>query len=135
MRPRSRDATRPKLYWTTRLEVRAWGTPGANRTRSLAWENKNHTSVVTARYSRIHPAFPHAMVLTVSFALSSVTGLSCHRRLADIWRIAGPVGRMHLRSSLTPASGRQDHTTSPYAISVVRLRAPGSLTAKPPCDP
>jgi hypothetical protein len=30
-----------------------------------------------------HPAFPHAMVLTAYFALSPVTGLSCHRRLAD----------------------------------------------------
>ena len=27
-----------------------------------------------------HPAFPHAMVLTAYFALSPVTGLSCHRR-------------------------------------------------------
>src|SRR3979490_3055601 len=31
-----------------------------------------------------HPAFPHAMVLTAYFALSPVTGLFCHRRLADI---------------------------------------------------
>ena len=35
------------------------------------------------RYSRIHPAFPHAMVLTAYFVLSPVTGLSCHRRCAD----------------------------------------------------
>ena len=28
------------------------------------------------------PAFPHAMVLTVSFVLSPVIGLDCHRRLA-----------------------------------------------------
>src|ERR1700729_1696556 len=44
------------------------------------------------------------MVLTAYFALSPVTGLSCHRRLAEL----------PLRS-LTPASGRQDHTTSPSA--------------------
>jgi hypothetical protein len=43
------------------------------------------------------------MVLTAYFALSPVIGLSCHRRLADILR------------SLTPASRRQDHTTSPSA--------------------
>ena len=55
--------------------------PGAQCTRSLAWEKNNHTSVVTARYSRSNPAFPHAMVLTVSFVLSPVIGLSCHRRL------------------------------------------------------
>src|SRR5882762_8000621 len=38
---------------------------------------KMHTS---KRVHRNHPTFPHAMVLTVSFELSSVTGLFCHRR-------------------------------------------------------
>jgi len=32
------------------------------------------------RVHRKRPAFPHEMVLTVSFALSPVTGLVCHRR-------------------------------------------------------
>src|SRR3982074_2733541 len=39
---------------------------------------KKHTS---KRVHRNHPAFPHAMVLTVSFVLSPVTGLGCPRRL------------------------------------------------------
>src|SRR6266576_4899658 len=72
-----------------------------------------HTS---KRVHRNHPAFPHAMVLTVSFVLSSVTGLFCHRRQ----RICGSSapGRADLPSAnLTPASGRQDHTTSPYAAT------------------
>src|SRR5579859_3390988 len=43
------------------------------------------------------------MVLTVSFVLSPGTGLSCPRRFED-----------HPQS-LAPASGRQDHTTSPSA--------------------
>jgi hypothetical protein len=30
---------------------------------------------------RTDPAFPHAMVLTVSFVISSVIGLVCHRHL------------------------------------------------------
>ena len=47
------------------------------------------------------------MVLTVSFALSPVTGLSCHRQ------------RIPPRS-LMPASGHQDHTTSPSACSIAR---------------
>src|SRR4051794_3607052 len=55
------------------------------------------------------PAFPHAMVLTVSFAISPVIGLVCHRRFAS-------------EQSLTPASRRQDHTTSPSAFSTVRQR-------------
>jgi hypothetical protein len=38
-----------------------------------------HTSIHSGRTGN-HPASPHAMVLTVSFALSPVIGLSCHRR-------------------------------------------------------
>src|ERR1700737_1963493 len=44
------------------------------------------------------------MVLTVSFVLSPVIGLVCHRR----WQII---------ANLTPASRRQDHTTSPSAAA------------------
>jgi hypothetical protein len=57
------------------------------------------------------------MVLTVSFALSPVTGLVCHRRLAKF-----------ISQSLTPASGRQDHTTSPSA-SVLFVRSTSASTA------
>jgi hypothetical protein len=46
------------------------------------------------------------MVLTVSFVLSPVTGLVCHRH-------------RRLSANLTPASGRQDHTTSPSAAGHV----------------
>jgi hypothetical protein len=56
--------------------------PGAKCARSLACEMKKHTSVVTTVTPET-PGIPRAMVLTVSFVLSPVTGLSCHRRLAD----------------------------------------------------
>ena len=61
------------------------------------------------------------MVLTVSFVLSPVTGLVCHRRLRT--NVLSKPGRADLTSAnLTPASGRQDHTTSPYATtSLVRV--------------
>src|SRR5580693_4875455 len=49
------------------------------------------------------------MVLTACFALSRVTGLSCH-----------PRRRKLLSADLTPASGRQDHTTSPSAAGIAR---------------
>ena len=79
--------------------------PGAQCTRSLACEmQKAHELVTTVTPET--PGIPRAMVLTVSFALSSVTGLCCHRRLHG-----------SLRENLTPASGRQDHTTSPSAAS------------------
>jgi hypothetical protein len=41
-------------------------------------QSKKHTSVVTT-VTPESPGIPRAMVLTVSCALSSVTGLSCHR--------------------------------------------------------
>src|SRR6202795_3482508 len=78
---------------------------------------KKHTS---KRVHRNHPAFPHAMVLTVSFELSPVTTLVCHRRPRT--NVVPKPGRADITSAnLTPASGRQDHTTSPYAAtSLVR---------------
>jgi hypothetical protein len=62
------------------------------------------------------------MVLTVSFALSSVTGLSCHRRS---WFVS---------TNLAPASGRQDHATSPYAAASF-VRAIIALTLQRPSHP
>ncbi|MGX9432216.1 hypothetical protein ACWKUA_43035, partial [Bradyrhizobium sp. LeoA1S1] len=47
--------------------------------------------------------------VTVSFVLSSVTGLFCHRHPRQLLLLA----------SLAPASGRQDHTTSPSAMFVL----------------
>ena len=57
--------------------------PGAQCTRSRAWCVVN-TRVSHRRSPGNHPAFPHAMVLTVSFVLSPVIGLSCHRHLARL---------------------------------------------------
>src|SRR6202012_1244288 len=45
---------------------------------------------------------------TAYFVLSLVIGLSCHHRHTEILR------------DLTPASRRQDHTTSPYASARLR---------------
>ena len=59
--------------------------PGARCARSLAckikiaYEHSHHGHAGS-------PGIPYAMVLTVSFALSPVTGLFCHRRLADVLR-------------------------------------------------
>jgi len=110
-----------------------------------------HTSI---QAKRRQSGLPCAMVLTGSFALSPVTGLCCHRCLAD--RGASQPGWADaLPQNVTPASGRQDHTTSPYATRLrqtVRpasaglveglaktehalfVHAPASLTGNPPCD-
>src|SRR3954447_2166214 len=52
--------------------------PGAGCARSLACKIKKHTSIVTTVTPKT-PGIPRAMVLTVSFVLSPVIGLSCHR--------------------------------------------------------
>ena len=60
-----------------RRESRVANAPAASRAKI-----KKHTSVVTTG-SPVSPGLPCAMVLTVSFGLSPVTGLCCHRRLAN----------------------------------------------------
>jgi hypothetical protein len=63
------------------------------------------------------------MVLTVSSVLSLVTGLFCHHHQRDAERhhfsamqsiVTGDA--QGIVANLTPASGRQDHTASPYAV-------------------
>src|SRR3984893_10208938 len=59
------------------------------------------------------------MVLTVSFELSPVTGLFA--TVASGYVLSKPGWADLTPQGLTPASGRQDHTTSPYAAtSLVR---------------
>src|SRR3984957_21138693 len=94
--------------------------PGARCTRSLACRIEN-TRVSHHGRTGNHPAFPHAMVLTVSFALSLVTGLCCHHRPQETL----------LPRNLTPASGRQDHTTSPSASAHLVKSASASIASQP----
>jgi len=56
--------------------------PGAQCARGLACKIKKHTSAVTT-VTPERPGIPYAMVLTVSSALSRVTGLVCHPRFAE----------------------------------------------------
>jgi hypothetical protein len=44
-------------------------------------QNKKAYELVTTGKPE-YPAFPHATVLTVSFVISPVIGLDCHRRFA-----------------------------------------------------
>jgi hypothetical protein len=59
------------------------------------------------------------MVLTGSFVISSVIGLVCHRRLRFV------------SASLTPASRRQDHTTSPSALVPFVSDTSTSIASRP----
>jgi hypothetical protein len=97
----------PEFYKILRLEKqRAQGKPGARCTRSLVRKVES-TRVSHHRFTGT-PGLPCAMVLTGYFALSPVIGLVCHRRSREL-----------LLENLTPASRRQDHTTSPSAFGAV----------------
>jgi hypothetical protein len=102
-------------------EQRAQGKPGAKCTRSLACENKKARKQSHHRFTGNDPAFPARMVLTVSFVLSPVIGLCCHRRWPRCVSIV---------TNLMPASRHQDHTTSPSAIE-----APSSVARSRPSHP
>ena len=57
--------------------------PGARCARSRACSGSKARALVTTVTPET-PGIPRAMVLTVSFALSPVTGLVCHRRPAKL---------------------------------------------------
>jgi hypothetical protein len=80
--------------------------------------NNKSTRASSPQVHRFHPAFPHAMVLTAYYVLSPATGLFCHRRLAD-----------HPQN-LTPASGRQDHTSLPSASASLVSRHRASTASR-----
>src|SRR4051794_12482041 len=90
------------FHWEGRGECRVPTHPQPRMQSKKAYE------LVTTGKAGV-PGIPHATVLTVSFVISPVIGLVCHRRFASA-------------QNLTPASRRQDHTTSPSAFSTVRQR-------------
>jgi hypothetical protein len=88
--------------------------PGARCTRSLVCAIGNkYAHEYSQRATGKHPTFPHAMVYGLYRALPG-DRLSCHRHRADMWLVR-PVGLAKPPRDLTPASRRQDHTTSPSA--------------------
>src|SRR5947209_12177212 len=98
---------------------RAQGMPGARCARSLACKIKEHTSIVTT-VTPASPGIPRAMVLTVSFALSPVTGLYCHcRRQVTTCRLDASVG----------ASGPHDFAVR---LTCCSSKAPSASTASRP---
>src|SRR6266446_2436734 len=83
--------------------------PGAQCTRSLACEIDKAHERSHHRYTGVNPAFPAQWFYGLLRALPG--DQAC----------LTPSSRENLRD-LTPASGRQNHTTSPYAsASFVRL--------------
>jgi hypothetical protein len=107
MPPRIPRRDAPGLCINCPRQQRAQGMPGARCTRSLACKVKKHTSVVTTG-SPEQPGIPCAMVYGLFRAL-----------LGDRACLPPSPAEM-VSANLTPASRRQDHTTSPSAASTIR---------------
>jgi hypothetical protein len=86
-------------------DQRAQGKPGARCTRGLVCKLHEKKRTRAYRSSGGIPAFPAQWFLPAYNELSPVTGLSCHRHQREVLLLA----------NLTPASGRQDHTSLPSA--------------------
>jgi hypothetical protein len=132
---RPRGARRPSRAWSFRPqrgrgECRMPAAPAV----SCAIIVVERTRVTTSTPES--PGIPARNGFTTYFALSPVIGLFCHRRLRKCGMSAP--GRADLPSAnLTPASRRQDHTTSPSAATslVGVLRDRSREHKNPPCDP
>src|SRR5882762_6022464 len=119
MTPRPRGAMRPSFA----IDVlpseyqRAQGMPGARCTRSLACEIDKAHERSHHRFTGVDPAFPAQWFYGLLRALPG-----------DQACLTPSPPRLH--ADLTPASGRQNHTTSPYAsasfvwLAVARLTLP-----------
>jgi hypothetical protein len=99
---------------------RAQGMPGAWCARRRMCDGRKQKAHALVRSHRKHPAFP-ARWFTAYSALSPAIGLFCHRRSASPACRTRRVDIAFPRN-LTPASRRQDHTTSPSASRAVRQR-------------
>jgi hypothetical protein len=110
---------------------RAWGTPGARCARSLAWDESETTRVSHHRFTGITRRSRTRMVLTVSFVLSPVIGLVCHRRLRKC-----PQVRCRRRGIGTTRLRRpRRRRSSSGAARVHRIPRPTSVTiAKRPFE-
>jgi hypothetical protein len=117
--PHSRDTLRPSLQIHPPSSKRAQGRPGARCTRGLACKGREkgaheHTGSAEA----VRPSLRNGF----NGLLRALLGdrLSCHRRRAGM----NP-------PDLTPASGRQNHTTSPSALALFVKSAVASTASRP----
>ncbi len=114
----ARTPPRPHCAISARVDVKSFAskqrareTPGARCTRSLACENKKARRVSHYRFTGTPRRFPR-------------NGFNGFLRALPSDRALLPLSFVDRLTSLTPASGRQDHTTSPSAASIVRLSMP-----------
>jgi hypothetical protein len=113
--------------------TRAWGMPGARCTRSLAWEKIEPHE---CRHREVHRETPGIPARNgFNGLLRDLPGDRALLSPSPANWFAGPGRADTPPRDLTPASRRQDHTTSPSAHALFVDRALGSLTGDPPCNP
>jgi len=106
---RSRGMFCPRsAKYSSLLDNRAQGRPGARCTRGLVCKLHNKKTHTSIQVQRKHSGLPRAMVLRLISRSPWRPGF-----LATIASRNNP-------QDLTPASGRRDHTTSPSASRAVR---------------
>src|SRR3954452_23905255 len=118
---RSRGAMRPEFCISLSLlkTERAQGRPGARCTRGLMCKmHKANAHEHTGSAETLRPSPRNGF--TAYSALSSVTGFLATVAPEQRW----------LPKNLTPASGCQDHTTSPYATVALVSRAAASIASQ-----
>ena len=126
MASRSRDAESARVMHEPcpSGNQRAQGMPGVQCTRSLACENKKHTSIVTTGSPASHRHSLHNGFTAYS-ALSPATNSSCHRR-RRIGGFAKPGRARKTSADLTPATGARTtrlHRTPQHRSSARRYRS------------
>src|SRR2546429_2564759 len=105
---------------------RAQGKPGADCTRGLVCQTHSNRRTRAYRFSRNSPAFPTQWLYGLLRALPGERAFLPPSPLRSL-----------LLKSLTPASRRQDHTTSPYALAhssaLARLNKSVHRIPRPTC--
>jgi len=95
------------------MKTEGVGNAGRRCTRSLVCETKQTHELVTTGHRR-NPAFPHAMVLRLTSRSPRRPGFVV--TVGSRIKVLSAPGWADLPpQDLTPASGRQNHTTWPYA--------------------
>ena len=124
LQPRLRDLAecffREVFFISALSELRAQGMPGADAPDSRVC-NGNGRAHTRCQVTPESPGIPHAMVYGL-FVPSPV--------LRAFW----PPSPARLHANLTPASGCQDHTTSPSAITRHSLSSASASTASRPAS-
>jgi hypothetical protein len=115
--PRSRDAIAPELMNDPPRIERAQGKPGAQCTRSLAWQSKKPHEHSHYKFTElVRPSLRNGF--NAYNVLSPVTGSFATVACASYRR-------------LDSASGRQDHTISPSALAPLVNGTSASIASPP----